>query len=1135
MYKQLLLSHGGGIIPDNIKAGMNNCAVINIGLGGTGIDCLERTKKEVYDNILPDQDTDIPEYSHIKFLAVDKYSEWRFSQDICFNNSDLTVDEYFDVSFNDHLGKSLWESSNIIENSPEYREWFDFKKFLVPYNTSPGIFRQVGRYLLIRKAKEFVDKIRSLVVEAKKRLNDPYIYVNIFSGMSGAMGSGAFLDVCYLVQKAIKFEKAQAYTFGYFFMPDVNIAKVSDKETKNFIQVNGYASLQELDYCMNFDTNGDKWHQEYPDIGLIETKNQPVDFCFLISDKGMGGSVFVDPYNSAISSVAKFCAEWMICYDYSLISFLAGFNAKLSMINKLDGAARKYCNLGFSEAKIPVNEILTYLTAKMFDDFKSVKKNEPDQKSVDAFVKANGLAFDDLYNMLTLKANMSFPMPDISYRDAYENDDLTTTYFVVLRAEVIEVVSRNFDQMSKKIENFDIAFDDKNTKSNNVHASSIITRIFKALYTCITDPSKGPHFASKLVNGTSCESLISVIDGHLQNIDKKISQLECNLGQYERKREMAKYNFFVSRPRRRTYMEYAYSTRDLVIQYTLQEIYYIAKNIYYKLRKQLFDLYNNFLLPYCNVLNNLIDTFEANKSNLELENVGCFAKAFEYPIVTINDLKESLDKKIKEFDIPKTMELFQKYMLSADGYQSWITKNEKEISKLVSKYFIDLFPEYTNKTMTDYLKEKYKTYSTDELSHCIRNDIMNHLDFIASPLFWPSEFFDFPKAGCISVPVTSYEACQAAEELSLANPELRVRTTVLMDRITVMRIAVGIPLFGYKPIKQYEVKSLNDKEYGKHLYEGREYVDDNGETVRGREWRNLPSLTPLSKMDENNSSFLFETAQKAKSVYEEAESLGLIIDVGSGEYGLRTIDDSFFYEIIEISKNAKISKYDPAIISEIIKEIKNKRNNLKFLKKIYHIKDDAQNGYGRIGEQERKQVRVDHFAFAPKLVKIAENEIEKIKKIDEIIASLESKIDTDFENFANALFTGAVKINGFMLTYENDCHKGVRFSSPNMPMGGIKLYQAFMSFKELDDSTKEKLKSISEKRNAMKEGRECIINACKNIKKQLAPEKIEIILKYSVNRIGFNKFKKYRIADFYKKLSDRFNEYLISHHLFINE
>lgn len=347
MYNDLLLSRGGGIIPDNIKVGMDNCAVIKIGLGGTGIDCLAEVKKEVYSKISPENpDSAIPEYNHIKFLAIDNYTDRPFKN---LFNGDLSAEEFFDISFKGHLGKTLLGNPEIIENSPEYREWFRFKEILVPYNTSPTLSRQVGRFLLLQKSKEFVNRIQCLIEEAKNDLRDPIIYVNIFSGMSGATGSGIFLDVCYLVQKALESERTNAYTFGYFFMPDVNIAKVPDKETKEFLQINGYASLQELDYCMNFDTNGDKWHQEYPDIGIIETKNQPVDLCFLISGKGMDGSILVDTYSFAISSAAKYCTEWMIRSDYSLISILVDFNAKLAMMNKFDGAARKYCTLGFSE------------------------------------------------------------------------------------------------------------------------------------------------------------------------------------------------------------------------------------------------------------------------------------------------------------------------------------------------------------------------------------------------------------------------------------------------------------------------------------------------------------------------------------------------------------------------------------------------------------------------------------------------------------------------------------------------------------------------------------------------------------------------------------------------------------------
>lgn len=69
--------------------------------------------------------------------------------------------------------------------------------------------------------RDFVDKIQTLVNEAKRGLINPNVYVNIFTGLCGMTGSGSFLDVCYLVQKALEYDDYM--TYGYFFLPDVNL------------------------------------------------------------------------------------------------------------------------------------------------------------------------------------------------------------------------------------------------------------------------------------------------------------------------------------------------------------------------------------------------------------------------------------------------------------------------------------------------------------------------------------------------------------------------------------------------------------------------------------------------------------------------------------------------------------------------------------------------------------------------------------------------------------------------------------------------------------------------------------------------------------------------------------------------
>ncbi len=48
IYRKLLLSAGGGIVSEKSKVEPGNCVILNIGLGGVGIDCLKSLKKEVF-------------------------------------------------------------------------------------------------------------------------------------------------------------------------------------------------------------------------------------------------------------------------------------------------------------------------------------------------------------------------------------------------------------------------------------------------------------------------------------------------------------------------------------------------------------------------------------------------------------------------------------------------------------------------------------------------------------------------------------------------------------------------------------------------------------------------------------------------------------------------------------------------------------------------------------------------------------------------------------------------------------------------------------------------------------------------------------------------------------------------------
>lgn len=1139
MYKKLLLSSQGGIVDEIHRSEQDNCAVVAIGLGGTGCDCLRNLKAKIFNRVIPDDAAAlIPEYKHVKFIAVDTdKGDFEKANDKHSSIDKINMDtEFFDLSYEGNINEVFARNAQTLSNRGEFKEWLRFDDIRVEAARAGACgVRQIGRYLLMEKSNEFLTKVRNSISDAKRGLNSPKVYVHIFSGLGGGTGAGTFLDVCYLVQKALETEGTNnAFVCGYFFLPDVNLAKQLNEQTERYIKINGFASLQELDYCMNFERNGEKWSQRYPNVGLIETKNPPVNICHLISGHNSRGDVLENAYDYAMNVVTDYFMDFLIksTSGFNMESHIANYNAIKAMLNKDSGANYEYCILGASNATLPYKEVLTYLSSYLFSKMANMNRNKAIGTDSDAFVRGHGLTYEALFTAAVNGITLDFAVPDDKPKDAYDNDELVTTYFADQRAIAVGIAAKNLNQMKKDIEVYNTEnINGAAGKGNNILASSTITKIFHALNAIVMDPEKGPYYASSLINGTSGTDLVSYVNGYIETINSQISQLEFNLPQRETARKKAQAEF-KSRCNGRNYKNYVATTKDLAQQYARQQIMYDFRDYLTLLSRQLRELATNYYRVYCTVITELCDTFVANQKYLE--EIAGDQYDYVYPIASINDekLRDTIETYLKEsFDIPTQMTQFHQYMLSSEGHAAWKDRRENEISKLISKYFTGIFSSYTNKSMTQYLSEKYGTESPELLVNSVRGDIMNTLDQKANVLFWTSSQYSVgnaAKIGYTTVPAECIEVKTAAEGLESAKPELKVRVSDVKDRITIMRCLVGAPLFGYQPLRQYETTSVADNEIiGKHLYEGRNFKDEFGNIQAGRDWRRLPSPIPFSKMDVTNSPELFEVAGKRRSLYEAAEAKNILIKNAAEEYFVRVLDDAFVAEIEEKANKAIQSK-DNVLMYSTQQAIQAMMEAPKYSSVTYRIPNDAKNGDSAVPESEKRIVRIDHFVSMPKICDVVENEINRFKRIDEIIEVLTPKVDTDFEDYANALFTGAITINGIMLTYVNDFFEEVKLSAPNMPMGGMRLYQAFVNFKALDEKTRENLKAIVDRRNGMEEAdaMDNIIKACTNVKPQLDQKMIAMALQIAASKFASQAVE---IREFYMNLAKKFDEYLMTY------
>ena len=1065
MYEKLLLHRDGGIIDARQQYEQDNCAVLAIGLGGTGVDCLKNLKAKVYNRLKSDNpDSTVPEYSHIKFLAIDTDKTGLTnanSKSAQISKIDLDT-EFFDISHSGDMTKVFEANKKSLSNDPAYKEWLEHDRIKVKVAAfGAGGVRQLGRYLFMEKARAFNDEVCAKVRQAMTGLTDPEVYVHIFSGISGGTGAGVFLDACYLVRHCLKDLGVSAHICGYFFLPDVNLSKPGiDNEAASYIKVNGYASMKEFDYCTNFERNGDKWSQYYPGVGTVNSIAPPVDICHLITAQDSSGNVIDGAYNYAMNVVTDYFMEFVARTneDFTLKSHISNYVSKKEEINKKHGAMYEYCALGAASATLPFKEVITYLAAKMFKEFEEAKTTLPSKDSFEDFVTKNALGYNALENQIKSGVNMAFPIPDVHWKDALSDDGLTTDYFqkeCLLQAE--KALGRNFESLTREITDFSAA-------AGGTAGRSISAKVFEALRNIAINSDKGPYYAAAILRHTLGGDLIALFSSHIEQARAKLQKELVNQEQFEEDRVEAQELFLDGSTNmlngKKRYANYCHCSREQALLQARIAVYSKMVDAMELVKSQLNRLANVFFDVYRDVTDKLINTFSANYSYLESD--ASTRVVYEFPIAAVADLRESLDRTVKSMAVGEKMSELMSIMLEPDGIKAWITGNENDVVRLVTKYFTTLFNEDSKKTMTQYLQEKYKTCDPEQLKKLIREDIMQELDGKSSPLFWTSDMYDIKTAsrvGFISAPSESSEVIEAARLLSNKDESLTVRVSDITDRITVIRCLVGVPLYGYLGLLQYENRSAESTKIGKHLYEGRQYKD--GEQVCvGRNWHVLPSPSPLSAMNNANNAELKTNAEKARKLYEAAEARGIIVKADNVKsYWIRVISDSCLAQAKEIyhsvSANSNATAQERYAAHTALKNLQITYNQ----DNVYEIEND---GYAELPESNKRDVRIDHFAAAPKYWEVVQEQLEVLELIDKFIDETAPKTDVDFDDFSKAVFSGVITIDNNFIKYADGLTaEDVFLSKPSMPHGAIPLYQALENYRTLDAQVKQSLKSAA--------------------------------------------------------------------------
>jgi hypothetical protein len=421
----------------------------------------------------------------------------------------------------------------------------------------------------------------------------------------------------------------------------------------------------------------------------------------------------------------------------------------------------------------------------------------------------------------------------------------------------------------------------------------------------------------------------------------------------------------------------------------------------------------------------------------------------------------------------------------------------------------------------------------------------------ATPMFWlRPQTVNLNGGSTFSTNILNVPSvCQQVANAGMAyaaNSNYTCRLTGLSDRIFAMQIRSGVPLYAYQGVynlqETYNAK-IKAGEPGVHLYEVNTALaakeDKTAEDIAALERENwatwLPSPIPYSV--DNNS---VPNGKEKEQVYKDAVAAGII----------RKNPVSLKWQVLESSDTLdKINSLKPSSFLDgggnfSYQAAAGALNTLQGTKAGLYAAGNytAHNLEDKSDPKYTQAVLLDWFIRCPLLVRIAENELNKIKALDDAIVSVNALVaeaksrDDLIAEFADAMMMGVIEQKTGKIVY---VHEFMRESKEeNLTKSGAEycpsamddifvLYKSFLGFSALSDELRTQIKKVTKDR---KNGEDAEWN--KNPEKGMEIAS-EFLTNYNSDMITFlfNKLKLLepdvcvKAQGFYKKFLDTMDDY----------
>jgi len=883
MFKSLFIGNrDGGIINTITQSPSTDDPVVIIGLGGTGIDAISRLKTKLHRQIVPDnknaveQNGDMPRYDHIKFLGIDADSGW-------LKKSGLENGERLNIQNYNFKPKTLDELKRQKE-----LQWMSIDHVFKSLPANPddaGACRQFGRWLTINSSNTIKARITRVIAQACTGRIGVSLNVHIVAGISGGMGSGSFMDICYIVREVIDglgFNAANV--LGYFVLPDAIISKpeiLGDPVKTSANQRNGMAALLEIEHLMNLEDSNEWFEQDYGEFS-IRTQHKLVDMCHFISSTNINGTPIPNGYEYALNVIGDYILS-SILEEYKdkkleLFMKMIGFKKAIpkGMMLPICGYSQNYTIIGSANGEIPMTQMATYLASKLFEQI-TIRKDLPNQIQIQQEF-ANYLHLSDQhFNLLVNRMSQGANWIGI-------DEKLVSQYFDQIKAHINDntllgaMINPTVNSMNQRkgvlLQNREAMAQEFAEYIYQANADSIPGLAFNKLLEIINDPNKGPIYAYGIMNKAG-EDIFHYLNGRLrycaqQKQHAQAQKLSFMNQEPEAKRNLGNSNFL---NKGRYIKEYASTLNSRYYWEAQEDLYTELMNLISSLKETFESINENYLKPLKNITEELLETFEANSNYFRLGKGDESQDGFTKQLVKFSRIKPQLDVIINAMNPDQETEGLLSIL--TEHPDIWMTREERKIKAKISKYILNKFNPMLSQSLEAFLREDLNMEGAPLalFADAIENQIIRPFVNAAAPVFWTNGVIVSNNnytvhRSILAVPNASNAVYTAAVNYKQARLGTNVTRSLINDRICVIRTISGVPMHEYLGLVHFLDAYEDYKGLGIHMYEN----DPN--------WREILTFPYPYSLNPQYT----KNAEELLNIYNDAVNKGIIYFNGTSAF-----------------------------------------------------------------------------------------------------------------------------------------------------------------------------------------------------------------------------------------------------------